>query len=164
MYNAHVYTIDKNFTITEARAVREGKISDGGTSADLLGRYEAAITIDAKGKYIFPGLIDAHAHFVEYGMSLQNAGLVGTTSWDEVLNRLKLFSEKNKEGWLLANGWDQNDWKMKEFPINEKLNELFPDRPVILSRVDGHAVIANKKALELAGIKLKQETKYPAEK
>ncbi|MDQ6762391.1 MAG: amidohydrolase family protein, partial [Bacteroidota bacterium] len=153
VYNAHVYTIDNNFTITEAIAVREGKIIDVGKSADLLDKYEATTTIDAKGKYLFPGLIDAHAHFVEYGLSLQNAGLVGTTSWPQILDKLKTFSVKNKNGWIVGNGWDQNDWKVKEFPNNEKLNELFPGRPVILSRVDGHAAIANKKALELAGIK-----------
>ncbi len=152
IYNAHVCTVDSDFAIAEAFAVKEGKIIDVGKSTDLLKKYDAAIKVDAKGKFIFPGLIDAHAHFVEYGLSLQNADLVGTTSWDEVLNRLKLFSEKNKEEWIIGNGWDQNDWTIKEFPSNKKLNEIFPGRPVILSRVDGHAVIASKKALELAGI------------
>ncbi|MEO8111206.1 MAG: amidohydrolase [Ginsengibacter sp.] len=152
IYNAHVYTVDSDFTIAEAFAVKAGKIIDVGKSDNLLNKYDAVTKIDAKGKFIFPGLIDAHAHFVEYGLSLQNADLVGTTSWEEVLARLKLFSEKNKEDWIIGNGWDQNDWEIKEFPTNEKLNELFPGRPVILSRVDGHAVIANKKALDLAGI------------
>jgi predicted amidohydrolase YtcJ len=104
------------------------------------------------GKIYFPGLIDAHAHFFQYGLSLQKADLTGTNSWDEVIKKLNAFAKKNKEGWLLGHGWDQNDWPEKKFPGNEKLNELFPGQPVLLTRIDGHAVIANKKALEISGI------------
>ncbi|MGH2647686.1 MAG: amidohydrolase, partial [Ginsengibacter sp.] len=153
VFNARVYTVDSKFTTAEAFAVTNGKIIDVGNTKDLREKYDAKEELNAKGKYIFPGLIDAHAHFLEYGRGLQNANLVGTNSWDEVIEKLKSFSEKNKEGWIIGDGWDQNDWTVKEFPTNEKLNELFPDRPVILSRVDGHAAIANKKALELAGVK-----------
>ncbi len=153
IYNATVYTVDKDFEKAEAIAVNEGKIIAVGNSKDLLEQYDAKETIDAKGKFIFPGFIDAHAHFFYYGLGLQEADLVGTTSWKNVLEKLKSFSESHKEGWLTGNGWDQNDWPVKEFPTNEKLNAMFPDRPVILSRIDGHAAIANKKALELAGVK-----------
>ena len=153
VYNATVYTVDKNFSKQEAFAVNNGKIIATGKTKDLQKRFDAKEKINGNGKFTYPGLIDAHAHFFEYALDLQKANLVGTNSWDEVLNKLKIFSEKNKEGWLLANGWDQNDWPVKNFPTNEKLNELFPDRPVVLTRVDGHAVIANKKALEISGIK-----------
>src|SRR5205085_1448104 len=105
------------------------------------------------GKFIYPGFIDAHAHFVGYGNSLQRVNLVDTKSWDEVLERTKKFANKNPGGWVLGRGWDQNDWDIKEFPDNKKLSELFPDRPVMLTRIDGHAAIANKKALEIAGVK-----------
>lgn len=100
-----------------------------------------------------PGLIDAHAHFLSYGLGLQNANLVATKSWDEVVEKIKTFAAENKEGWIVGNGWDQNDWEVKTFPANEKLYKLFPDRPVVLSRIDGHASIANNKALKLANIK-----------
>jgi len=153
IYNATVYTVDSNFSKAEAVAVNKGKIIATGTSKDLLDQFDATEKIDAQGKFIFPGLIDAHAHFFEYGLGLQAADLVGTTSWDDVVSKVKLYSQKHKDGWIVGNGWDQNDWTIKEFPNNEKLNELFPDRPVILSRVDGHAAIANNKALELAGVK-----------
>jgi len=153
IYNANVYTVDKDFSKAEAIAVNEGKIIAVGNSKDLPEQYDAKETIDAKGKFIFPGFIDAHAHFFYYGLGLQEADLVGTTSWKNVLEKLKFFSESHKEGWLTGNGWDQNDWPVKEFPTNEKLNAMFPDRPVVLSRIDGHAAIANKKALELAGVK-----------
>jgi predicted amidohydrolase YtcJ len=153
VYNATIYTVDKNFSTQEALAVNEGKIIATGTTKDLQTKYDAKEKINARGKFVYPGLIDAHAHFFEYGLGLQKADLTGTRSWDEIIERLKLYAQKNKDGWLMGSGWDQNDWAVKNFPNNEKLNQLFPDRPVILSRVDGHAVIANKKALELSGVK-----------
>lgn len=153
VYNANVYTVDSIFFKSEAIAVKDGKIVEIGTSADLQFKYDAKDNIDADGKYIYPGFIDAHAHFLGYGLSLQVADLVGTESWNEILKRLEAFSKENKEGWISGRGWDQNDWDVKEYPTNEQLNVFFPDRPVVLTRVDGHASIANNKALEMAGIK-----------
>jgi hypothetical protein len=154
VYNATIYTVDSNFSKAEAVAVDKGKIVEVGKTADLQKKYNATENVDADGKYLFPGLIDAHAHFLGYGLGLQTADLTGTDSWDEIIEKLKAFDAENKDGWLEGRGWDQNDWKVKDFPTNEKLNELFPDRPVVLTRVDGHAVIANQKALDLAGIKV----------
>ena len=153
VFNATVYTIDSAFTKAEAIAVDKGKIVETGTNAELQKKYEAAENVDAQGKFIFPGLIDAHAHFLSYGAGLQDADLVGTKSWDEILEKLKAFSTENTQGWIVGRGWDQNDWDVKDFPTNEKLNDLFPDRPVVLSRIDGHASIANNVALQLANIK-----------
>jgi predicted amidohydrolase YtcJ len=90
---------------------------------------------------------------VGYGSGLQTANLVGTNSWDEIIEKLKTFASENKEGWLIGRGWDQNDWAIKDFPTNEKLNTFFADRPVILIRIDGHAAIANQKALDASGVK-----------
>jgi len=153
IYNATVYTVDKNFSIKEAVAVNNGKIITAGATKDLLKKYDAKEKIDAHNKFIYPGLIDAHAHFLEYGLDLQKVNLVGTTSWDEIVVKLRSYAEKNKEGWLTGSGWDQNDWTIKNFSTNKKLNEFFPDRPVMLNRVDGHAVIVNKKALEISDVK-----------
>lgn len=153
VYNATVYTVDSNFSKAEALAVDKGKIVATGNTKDLQEQYDAIENIDAKGKYIFPGLMDAHSHFLDYGLGLNKADLVGTTSWDDVIERVKKFANENKEGWITGNGWDQNDWTDKKFPDNKKLNELFPDRPVVLSRIDGHAAIANDKALEVANVK-----------
>src|SRR6185437_14875632 len=146
-------TVDSNFSKAEAIAVDKGKIVAVGNSKDLQNEFDAKEKIDAQGKFIFPGFMDAHSHFLDYGLGLNQADLVGTISWDDVLTRVKKFSDDNKEGWIVGNGWDQNDWPVKNFPTNEKLSELFPDRLVILSRIDGHAAIANSKALELAGVK-----------
>lgn len=153
IYNATIYTVDKKFSIQSAIAIEKGKIVETGSTQNLLKKYNAVEQKDAGGKFIYPGFIDAHAHFFNYGLGLQTANLVGTSSWEEILNKLQAFAQEHKEGWIIGRGWDQNDWKVKEFPTREKLDLLFPDRPVILSRIDGHAAIANRKALEMAGIK-----------
>ena len=153
VYNATIYTVDATFSTAEAMAVKDGKIIEVGRTTDLQNKYDAKEKLDAQGKFIFPGFIDAHAHFFGYGNSLQNADLVGTESWDAIIDVLKKFAATHPEGWLQGRGWDQNDWAVKDFPTNDKLNELFPDRPVLLTRVDGHAAIANKKALEIAHVK-----------
>lgn len=153
IYNATIYTVDSSFSRAEAMVVTDGKIIATGTSAELEKKYDAREKIDAGGKFIYPGFIDAHAHFTGYGFSLQTVNLVDTKSWEEVIERVKTFAAENKEGWITGRGWDQNDWTTRDFPSNTELNELFPDRPVLLSRIDGHAAIANQKALDLAGIK-----------
>ena len=153
VYHCTIYTVDAAFTTAEAMVISEGKIIATGKKNDLEKEYNFKEKLDAQGKFIYPGFIDAHAHFVGYGISLQQVVLTGTSSWKEVIEKVKTFATENKEGWLTGRGWDQNDWPVKEFPTNEQLTALFPDRPVLLERVDGHASIANKKALELAGIK-----------
>ena len=153
VYNALLYTVDSTFSTTEAMIIKDGKILAVGKQADLEKQYETRDRIDAAGKFIYPGFIDAHAHFVGYGSGLQTANLVGTNSWDEIIEKLKTFAAENKDGWLIGRGWDQNDWPVKDFPGNEILNELFADRPVILTRIDGHAAIVNQKALDAAGVK-----------
>ncbi len=156
IYNAKIYTVDSAFSINEAMAIKGGKIESVNTSKEILEKYTSKNKIDAQGKAIYPGFIDAHAHFYNYGLSLKRADLTGTVSWDEVLTKLQAFATENKDGWLVGRGWDQNDWTVKEFPSKEKLDNLFADRPVLLTRVDGHAAIANQKALDLAGIKAGQ--------
>jgi predicted amidohydrolase YtcJ len=153
IHNASIYTVDSYFNIVEAMAIKDGKIIATGKSQEILAVYDAAEKFDAGGKFIYPGLIDAHAHFFNYGFSLQTAKLEGTKSWEEILEKLKDFAATNKQGWITGRGWDQNDWEVKEFPSKEKLDSLFPDRPVLITRIDGHAAIANQKALDLAGVK-----------
>ncbi len=150
--NAKVYTVDSSFTIAEAFAVSDGKIIATGSTKDIMNDYKANEIIDAEGKAVFPGFIDAHTHFLRYGQGLQNANLEGTKSWEEVINKLKAYATENPDGWLVGRGWDQNDWAKKEFPEKSKLDSLFPNRPVILTRIDGHAAIVNQFALDSAKI------------
>ncbi len=153
IYNAKIYTVDSTFTTAEAMAIKNGKIEAVGTSKNIEEKYTSQNKIDAGGKIIYPGFIDAHAHFFNYGLGLQTADLTGTESWDEVIAKLKTFAQQNEEGWLVGRGWDQNDWAIKEFPSKEKLDEAFPNRPVLLTRVDGHAAVVNQKALDMAAVK-----------
>lgn len=152
VYNAKIYTVNDKFDVVEAMAIKDGKIIGLGKDAAIRGQYHAKEELDAKGKAIYPGFIDAHAHFFGYGESLQTADLRGTNSWQEVLDRLNAFAQTHPDGWLTGRGWDQNDWPDKQFPSREKLDELFPHRPVLLERIDGHAAIANDIALSEAGI------------
>lgn len=150
--NAKIYTVDSNFSITQAMAVSNGKIIATGTNDEMLDQFKANEEIDAEGKTIVPGFIDAHAHFLAYGKGLQELNLAGTKSWEEIIEKLKGFAEQNKEGWLIGRGWDQNDWDTKDFPDKAALDTLFPKRPIILTRIDGHAAIANQFALDSAKI------------
>jgi predicted amidohydrolase YtcJ len=138
--------------MVEAMAIRDGKIIETGAAANLESHYSFLEKLDAGGKYIYPGFIDAHAHFVGYALNLLRVNLVGTTSWEQILEKLQTFSKENPTGWILGEGWDQNDWENKNYPDLTSLNQLFPDRPVLLTRIDGHAAIANQKAVSLAGI------------
>lgn len=153
LMNARIYTVDENFSTAEAMAIAKGKIVAVGTSREITEKYEAAEVIDANGGFVYPGFMDAHAHFMGYGRSLFSVNLYDTKTWEEATQRIKLFAAENPhQEWITGRGWDQNLWPGKQFPTNKELNAIFPDKPAIFSRVDGHAAIANKKALELAGI------------
>jgi len=153
VYNAKIYTVDSSFRVVEAMVITNGKIEATGSRAALEKEYSAKEKLDAQGKFIYPGFIDAHAHFAGYSQYLSVANLTGTKSWNEILDTLRSFARTHPDGWLTGRGWDQNDWEVKAFPDKEALDTLFPDRPVYLTRIDGHAAIANQRALDLAGIK-----------
>jgi predicted amidohydrolase YtcJ len=155
VHHAKIYTADNQFTIAEAMAIRDGKILATGTNDVILKEYEGEEELNAGGKTIYPGFIDAHAHFVGYGFGLGQVNLFGTKSWQECMEKLVQFSKQRriKPGeWIQGRGWDQNDWEQKEFPDKALLDSIFPDNPVTLERVDGHALIANQKAIDLAKV------------
>ncbi len=151
LFNGAIQTVDDSMTVVQAIAIHNGSIAEVGTTEDILAAYKATETIDLKGKNVYPGFIDPHCHFYGYGLTLRNADLSATSNWDEVLTIIKDHQTASPSYWVLGRGWDQNDWDIKEYPINEKLNQLFPDRPAVLTRIDGHAVIANSVALQIAG-------------
>src|SRR5690606_24172755 len=148
IHHAVIYTVDEHFSRAQAVAVRNGKIAALGSDEEILAAYDAPEVLDAGGKFIYPGFIDAHAHFLGYGLSQLQVNLTGTRSWEEVIERIKAFIAANpalakNTGWILGRGWDQNDWLDKSFPDRAQLDSLFPKNPVLLGRVDGHAAIAN---------------------
>nr|WP_243834451.1 amidohydrolase [Maribacter caenipelagi] len=150
--NAKVYTVDDSFSEAQAFAVQDGKFIAVGSTDEIRDVYTSDQLIDADGRAITPGLIDAHCHFYGLGLTQQLVDLVGTKSFDEVLDRVKAFHEANPKSFVRGRGWDQNDWEIKEFPTKAELDTIFPDIPVALERVDGHAYLVNQKALDMAGI------------
>lgn len=152
VFNAEIYTVDSTFTIANAFAVKDGKFLETGTAEALQEKYDFKEKLDAEGKTILPGLIDAHAHFYRLGLQQQKVDLTGTNSFDEVVERIVAFQKERNVDFITGRGWDQNDWENKEFPSKEKLDSLFPNTPVAITRVDGHALLANQAALDKAGV------------
>ena len=154
VFNGVIYTVDSSFSTAQAMAIKDGVIVALGTDAEITAAYTGQEKIDAKGQAVYPGFIDAHAHFVGYGKSLFQVDLFGTTSWEEAVERVKIFAAAHPElTWIEGRGWDQNKWPGKKYPTNALLNTLFPNTPVVLQRIDGHAAIANQKAFDIAGVK-----------
>ncbi len=152
IHNTRVYSVDNAFTKYSCLAVADGKILAVG-GEEILDKYDALKVIDGKGMFVYPGFYDAHCHFLSYGLGkMQRADLTGTLSMDEVLERVQQHAETNPSEWIEGRGWDQNDWENKAFPDRSGLDEIFPDRPVLLIRIDGHAALANGEALRRAGI------------
>ncbi len=151
--NATVYTVNSEFEIVESLAISEGKIVGFGTESEIQSTFRSDNVIDLKGGYVYPGFNDGHSHFLGYGiMQTKYANLVGTKSFEEVVQKVIDHSKKYPGEWILGRGWDQNDWEIIDFPTNDLLNKAFPTTPVALTRIDGHALIVNDAALKLAGI------------
>lgn len=154
VHHGTVYPVDSAFSKAEAFAVKDGRIVAVGKDEEILGAYSAGQVVDAGGRPVYPGFIDAHAHFAGYGQSLFAVDLFGSTSFEEAVKRVQQFVAAHPGlEWITGRGWDQNKFPGKAFPDNTRLNELFPHVPVVLERVDGHASIANARALELAGVR-----------
>ncbi len=152
IHNGTIYTIDETFSTAEAMAIKDGAIMESGKEEIILGKYTAADIIDLEGGFVYPGLIDAHCHYVSYGTGLRHADLTGTGSFEEIIGILKEHQERYPSEWILGRGWDQNDWENKEFPTKDMLDQAFPGKPVLLTRIDGHGAVASSEALKRAKI------------
>jgi len=152
IHNAKIYTCDQNFTVHDAIAIRDGKILQVGPEREILNGYRCDQIIDAQLKPVYPGFYDAHCHFWGYANTFNSVDMVGSKSFDEVIARIIAFDKDNHPEWITGRGWDQNLWDDKVFPTNDSLSALFPNKPILIRRIDGHGAIANQKALELAGI------------
>lgn len=160
--NARVYTADESRPLAEAFAVRDGRIVFVGSrqEADAL-KGSATRVVDAGGRTVIPGMVDAHAHFGGLAQKLRAVDLVGTKSYDEVIARVAEKAKTTPKGtWIIGRGWDQNAWGDTRFPTHEKLSAALPEHPVALERVDGHATFANMAAMRLA--ELTAATKDPS--
>lgn len=155
VHNAVIYSVDDNFTVYEAMVIQDGVIIDMGKENQILNKYSADEMYDAQKSSIYPGFIDAHCHFLGYGLSLQQVDLTAVNSLEEMIKKCIYFNQNHpsSNGWIIGRGWNNNLWKDANFPNNTELNLAFPDIPVLLWRVDGHGALVNQKAIELAGIK-----------
>ena len=152
VHNAKVYTTNRDMDVASAFAVKDGKFIAVGDES-LLDEYQTSNLVDAQGLPVYPGFIDAHCHFLSLGLTQTQVQLEGTKSYEEVIERVKAYADAAESRQvILGRGWDQNDWENKEFPTKDALDRLFPDIPVALRRIDGHALLVNQKALDLAGI------------
>ena len=152
VHNAKVYTANRDMDVASAFAVKDGKFIAVGDES-LLDEYQTSNLVDAQGLPVYPGFIDAHCHFLSLGLTQTQVQLEGTKSYEEVIERVKAYADAAESRQvILGRGWDQNDWENKEFPTKDALDRLFPDIPVALRRIDGHALLVNQKALDLAGI------------
>lgn len=150
--NAKAYTVNSNFETAESFAIQDGKFVAVGTNAEIEQKYTSETIVDAQNKAVFPGFIDGHCHFYRLGLQQQKVDVTGTKSYDEVLQKLIVFQKEKNTEFITGLGWDQNDWEVKEFPTKEKLDSIFPDTPVAITRIDGHATLVNQKALDISGI------------
>ena len=154
VHNARIYTADLNRPTASAIAVRGDRIAMVGDDVSVLRlRGDETRVVDAAGTAVVPGLHDAHGHVAGLGERLQILDLRGTASYDEVIARVRERVRSAAAGeWILGRGWDQNDWPDTQWPSHAALSAASPDHPVYLTRIDGHAGLANARAMEMAGI------------
>ena len=163
VYHARIYTVDEHFSIAEAFAVKDGRFVAVGSSESICARYTSDKKLDMQGAPVYPGFHDAHCHFVSLGNSLSFADLKGAASYHETLNRIAAHHIASPSEWIVGAGWDQNLWQDQRLPGNGELNRLYPTTPVILKRIDGHAIVANEEAIRRAGIKIGDKDILPGE-
>ena len=154
LHHARIYTVNATNTVAEAIAVQDDRIVRVGSDADVLKlRASSTRVIDLGGATVVPGLHDAHGHFTGLGAFLQSLNLRGTTSYQQIVDRVRERVAKARPGeWIVGRAWDQNDWADTRFPTHDALSAVSPNNPVYLTRVDGHAGLANRAAMALAGL------------
>ena len=155
-YNASGYTIESDSLLSFSTLVVDGQKVFAVGGDDLASKYldmPSVTVFDLEGKTLLPGIIDAHGHVMGLGFQELQINLAGITSLQETLQELKEYAEANPElEWIIGRGWNQTLWEENRFPTAADLDQVIPDRPVWLSRVDGHAGWANTKAIQLAQV------------
>ncbi|MFB6258478.1 MAG: amidohydrolase [Flavobacteriales bacterium] len=154
LHNGRIHPMARGAKVQEAMAVDSGRIVALGAERAIRNKYAGERTIDLAQKNVYPGFIDAHAHFLGYGLAQQRVDLRGADTWDKVIKRVQRFAEEDPEKeQIRGRGWDLSDSLKSSTPDRSELDERFPEKPVLLQRIDGHAAVANEAALNRAGIK-----------
>jgi predicted amidohydrolase YtcJ len=153
LVNGIVYTVNEQQPLAEAVAIRDDRIVAVGTNEEIRSTYSAVKILDLQGKPVYPGFTDAHAHLESLGALLVNVNLADTRSIEEIRSLVtKRIGNVSAGAWVRGRSWDQNKWVNKDFPTHEMLDDISVANPVYLTRVDGHAIWVNKRALEIASI------------
>ena len=148
IHNGILYSLDDNNNIHEAIAIKNNKIIATGKNNQILNKFQSIKKMDLKGKAMYPGFIDAHCHFLAYGLQTEMVDLSSAKSFNEIIETLKKSDKTERKKWLIGYGWDQNQWKEKEWPNNKLLNVNFSNTNVVIYRIDGHALMANRTAIK----------------
>jgi predicted amidohydrolase YtcJ len=144
--------MDDKMSIHEAIAIKDGEIVQVGPEREILNGYSADKVINAEQKDVFPGFHDAHGHIMSLAKQMQNVDLRGLHSYTAMITHLEKYQQKNNKEFIVGRGWDQSLWGAKTLPSNQRLNEVFPNTPVALTRIDGHAMLINQAMIDYAGI------------
>jgi predicted amidohydrolase YtcJ len=154
LHSGRVHTLETEGMVFEALAIEGARVAAVGSTEEILGLAGGTTrVVDLSGRTVLPGLVDGHCHLLGLGQFLQRLDLVGTRSYQEVLDRVRAEVARREPGeWIEGRGWDQNDWADPGFPHHEPLSRISPENPVYLRRVDGHAALVNQAALDRAGI------------
>lgn len=152
IHNARIHTMTDIGEVQEAIAIKDGKIVEVGAERQILNKYSAEEYIDAGLKDIYPGFTDAHAHLLNYARLKLSVDLVGCKSYDEMIQRIHEYQKIHKRKFIIGRGWDQSIWPEGEMPNNEMLSQEFPDIPVSLFRIDGHALLANQLLVDSSNV------------
>ena len=149
-----IHTSDAARPLVQALAIRDGRIVFAGHAAGALAlRGPNTRVMDLGNRTVIPGMVDAHGHLANMGASLRTVDLTGTTSYGEVIARVVERARTTRPGeWITGRGWNQNLWADTRFPTHEELSRAVPDHPVYLTRVDGHAALANARAMQAANV------------
>jgi len=154
LVNTRIYTVDDSHPFVDAMAVRGGRVAFiGSTREALLLRGPSTQVLDLAGRTVIPGMVDAHAHLFGLGAFLRDIDLTDTRSYDAIVSRVAGRVKDVPSGrWIIGRGWDQNKWGDTRFPTHDALSRVTPNNPVVLERIDGHAVLANAAAMKAAGV------------
>ena len=151
IHNGEIHSMNEQGETFEAIAIRNGKIIELGPNRQILNKYRSKETLDAKGKSIYPGLMDSHGHIMMYIEKKLSANLSGVQSYSEMIVKLKKYKKSSQKNVIIGRGWDQSLWANNKIPTNELLNKEFPNTPVCLYRVDEHLALLNNSMLQLIG-------------
>lgn len=168
LINGNIYTVDTSHPRVEAIAIKGDRILRTGTTAEIERlKTDKTEVIDLKGQFVMPGFIEGHGHFSGLGASLINLNLLKSKSWNEIVQAVAEKAKTAKPGaWITGRGWHQEKWTQpldrqeSGYPYHDLLSEVSPNNPVLLYHASGHALFANQKAMELAGISV--ETPNPS--